>query len=113
MPLKEFLIKRLSLKLKIPESTISIIINEQFADAIKATSSSNSIEISGFGKFLFNMKKANKLMLTYERTKAKYESILNDPNTSEGDMRIYDSRLKSVLSAMERLTLKLKTNETK
>ena len=61
MPLKEWLIKKVSQKLSVPEKVTEIVVNEQFTEALKQTSTSNSIEFSGFGKIIFLKVKANKI----------------------------------------------------
>lgn len=105
MPLKEWLIKRLSQKLNIPELVITTVINDQFVSAFKATSTHNSIELSGFGKFTFNMKKANKQMDKYNAQKTMLEVALStcDPE----DNRNLSMRLNTVNKNIEHLKPKI------
>lgn len=62
MPLKEYLLKIMSVRLNAPVTTIDAIMSHQFESVTKAmqTPGIHSIEVSGFGKFLFNHKKAIK-----------------------------------------------------
>lgn len=76
MPLKEFLVKKLSLKLNIPERTINAVITDQFTTAFQATTNNNSIELSGFGKFVFNQKKAHAQMARYESQVKSFTTLL-------------------------------------
>lgn len=76
IPLKESLIKKLSQQLNIPESTIDLVISDQFTEAFRATSNFNSIELSGFGKFVFHQKKAAAQMNKYQAQKTMLETAL-------------------------------------
>ena len=60
MSIKEFIIRSMSTTLMIPEKTINTVIDHQFLGVSSAMKKHNSIEISGFGKFLFNLKKIEK-----------------------------------------------------
>jgi len=100
MPLKEHLIKKLSLKLNIYEKIIGTVITDQFTEAFRATSTHNSIELSGFGKFVFNQKKAHQQMVKYQEQKTLYEEAPQDRNTT--------LRLNTVLKNIEHLKPKLK-----
>jgi len=107
MPLKTFLIRKLSLKLNISEKLITTVINHQFTEAFNATSTHNSIEISGFGKFLFNQPKAHKQMIKYEEQLAAYNKLL-ETSTSEDIIRNVTMRLATTLKNIEHLKPKLK-----
>jgi hypothetical protein len=43
----------------------------------------NSVEISGFGKFYFNEKKAKKRLISLEGKKKLMERYIEDPNVSD------------------------------
>jgi len=62
MPVKDYLLRIMSVRTNIPEKTIEAIMKHQFDGVLQAmqTSGIHSIEVSGFGKFLFNSKKAIK-----------------------------------------------------
>jgi hypothetical protein len=51
----------------------SLIINNQFVEMVRAMSYYNSIEMGGFGRFLFNPVKAKKYMEKYTACMRKYE----------------------------------------
>lgn len=76
MPLKEFLVKKLSLKLNVSERIINEVINFQSSSAFQATATVSSLEISGFGKFIFSQHKAKKQMAKYLSQKKLYEDLL-------------------------------------
>ena len=62
LSMKDYLIRRLAVKLMTSEKTIEAVINHQFQSANEALLNNKTIEISGFGKFIFNDKKAVKKM---------------------------------------------------
>ena len=103
MPLKEHLIKKLSLKLNISEKIIGTVITDQFTEAFRATSTHNSIELSGFGKFVFNQKKAHQQMVKYQEQKV----ILEEALLSSEDQRNITLRLNTVLKNIDHLKPKL------
>ena len=105
MPLKEFLIRKLSQKLNTPEHIIDKVISDQFTNAFRATANFNSIELSGFGKFVFNNNKAHKQMVKYEELKVIYENMLLDP---KADQRNTQMRLNTILKNIEHLKPKLR-----
>ena len=86
-PIKEYIIKRLAVnkvtdKL-ISEKTMDLVISHQFESAIKAMMTNNTVEISGFGKFLFNFKRAQKELTKYEKIREHYTSMLQNTSLSE------------------------------
>ena len=106
MPLKEWLIKKLSLKLNIPERIITTVITDQFTEAFRATSTHNSIELSGFGKFVFNQKKAQQQMKKYESQKVDHEEMLRNPKP--GETKNIALRLNTINKNIEHLKPKIK-----
>ncbi len=69
LSMKDYLIRRLAVKLMTSEKTIETVINHQFQSANEALLNNKTIEISGFGKFIFNDKKALKKMSKYKDIK--------------------------------------------
>ena len=112
MPLKEFLVKKLSLKLNVSERIIETVITHQFSSAFQATSHHNEIEISGFGKFLFSQVKAKKQMQKYTEQLAAYEVKLKDPESTPEIIRNTMLRIRTTTKNIEHLKPKLVTNET-
>jgi nucleoid DNA-binding protein len=112
MPLKEHLIKQLSLKLNIPEKILTSVINFQFTEALNATTLHNSIELSGFGKFVFSKTKAKKQMEKYESQVLAYTALINNPYSSEEVVRNNKLRLATTQKNIEHLKPKL-THEPK
>ncbi len=110
--IKEQLIKKIAVNRVtdhlISEKIIDSVITHQFDSAHKATGVYNSVEISGFGKFVFNMGKAHKTMEKYEKTKTHLEGLLQEDELSETKRRNAQMRMASVLKAIKDLKPKLR-----
>ena len=72
LPLKDFIIKRIAVKMRISESTIDAVVIHQFKEVIKATRTANSIEVAGFGTYHFIPNRAKRFLdnAVSERDKA-------------------------------------------
>ena len=94
----------------IPEFTLDAIVSHQFQSATQAMLNTKSVEISGFGKFVFNDKKAVKKMEKLLSQKALFEKLMNDDSLSE--QRRNNARLKyeSVTLNISVLKPKIDTN---
>jgi hypothetical protein len=94
----------------IPEFTLDAIVSHQFQSATQAMLNTKSVEISGFGKFVFNDKKAVKKMEKLLSQKALFERLMNDDSLSE--QRRNNARLKyeSVTLNISVLKPKIDTN---
>ena len=65
--------KKLSREKILSETVINQVVKHQFDSAHQALKDNNTIEISGFGKFAFNVKKAEKRLEKFKKFKATYE----------------------------------------
>lgn len=76
---KEYLVRTLSVKLAMSEKLVEAVVNHQFQSANEAMDVHHSLELSGFGRILFNNKKAIKKLAGYEKKleKAKQKLELN------------------------------------
>jgi nucleoid DNA-binding protein len=84
---KELLIKKIASKLMMAEKTIETVINHQFISANTAMDTNQSIEISGFGKFMFNEKKAARRLKTYMMKKHDMHTIITHPQATAEQIR--------------------------
>lgn len=107
MTVKDFLIRRLAVKMMVSEKTIESVVNHQFQEAIQAMGRHNSLEISGFGKFYFNDKKAAKQMKKWKEIKAAYEKRLQDETLTDQRRRVVGIMLNAVTQSIEDLKPKL------
>ena len=87
MSVKDYLVRTLAVKMLISEKTIEAVVNHQFQSANEAMDFNNSLEISGFGKFYFNEKKATKRIGQLNAKKQAMEKIISDETTSEQKRR--------------------------
>ena len=107
MSVKDFLIRRLAVKMMISEKTIEAVVNHQFQEATQATGKHKSLEISGFGKFFFNEGRAKKQMAKYEDIKVAYEKKLKDETLTDQRRRSLEMKLESVKDSIRDLKPKL------
>lgn len=107
MSVKDWLIRKLAPKMMLSEKTIEAVVNHQFQEAIKASGKYNSLEISGFGKFYFNHKKAAKQMKKWKEIKAAYEKRLQDETLTEQRRRVVGIMLGAVTQSIEDLKPKI------
>ena len=76
--LREHKVKKMALGLVVSERVISQVITHQFNSAEDATKTNNSVEISGFGKLIFNKSKAEKHVEKLEKIKKVYEQHIDE-----------------------------------
>jgi len=98
--------------LNITEKIITTVINEQFTEALLATSIHNSVEISGFGKFVFNQTKAHKQMTKYQEQLVAYQLILDNPSSTPEVIRNTNLRMITTKNNIEHLKPKLHEPKT-
>jgi hypothetical protein len=84
---KGYLIRTLAVKLALNEKMIETVVNHQFTSAYEAMGNNHSVEISGFGKFLFNVKKSDKKLQRLLNKRAIFEKVLDDAESTENDKR--------------------------
>jgi nucleoid DNA-binding protein len=82
------------------------VITHQFDGVHDALKTNNSVELSGFGKFIFNKKKAKKHVSKLEDIKLGYEKMIADENTPE-------KKLNYIKSKLSRLNLNVNVIKTK
>lgn len=80
---KDLLVRKLAVKLNIDETIVDKIITHQFQGAAQAMKVCNSVEISGFGKFVFNVKRAQRRINKKEALINFYTNTIDDVNKSE------------------------------
>jgi nucleoid DNA-binding protein len=109
MSMKDFLIRVQAVKMMKSEKTIEAVVNHQFQSTNLAMRTNNSVELSGFGKFFFNGKKAKKKLDGLYDRKVYIEEALKDELLTEQRRKRYDTMLQNVILDIE--FLKSKTNE--
>jgi site-specific recombinase len=107
LSIKDFLIRKMSIKLNTPEKVIEAVVNHQFQSATVAFNDQKSVELSGFGKFLFNEKKAVKKMETMLIQKQVLEQTIIDETATDRKRKAAEVKLESLLQAIEILKPKI------
>ena len=107
LSVKDFLIRKMAVKLLTSEKTIEAVVNHQFTSANNALLKHNSLELSGFGKLLFNVKKANKKFERMLVQKEVLEKQLVNPEVSEKRKETAKAKLDSLEIALEILKPKI------
>jgi len=97
----------------VSEVVLNQVINHQFNSAHDALKDNNSVEISGYGKFLFNKKKAVTKVKNLNNIKAAYEKILDDEVISLKRSNFIKSKLSSINLTLNSLKPKIKDDEDK
>ena len=110
---REKLIKKISSEKVISQMVIEQVVKHQFDSAHEALKTNNSVELSGFGKFLFNTKKAQRRIGQLEKVKVTYTEMLKNPEMPEKQAAFLKSKLSNLNIALSSLKLKLAKHETK
>lgn len=109
MSIKEYLIRLQAMSSLRSESVINSVITHQFQSANDAMKTNNSIEISGFGKFYFNLPKAKKRIEALNNKIRNYKRALIEDNVSELLAKRIEARIVFLQEELDRLNNK--TNE--
>jgi nucleoid DNA-binding protein len=107
LSIKDFLIRKMSIKMNTPEKVIEAVVNHQFQSATLAFIDQKSVELSGFGKFLFNEKKAMKKMENMLIQQKVLEGYLQDETLSERKRKTTELKLESLAQAIDILKPKI------
>jgi site-specific recombinase len=107
LSIKDYIIRKMSIKMNTPEKIIEAVVNHQFQSATVAFNDQKSVELSGFGKFLFNEKKAVKKMETMLIQKEVLEQTIVDETATDRKRKAAEVKLESLLQAIEILKPKI------
>ena len=110
LSMKDYLIRKLAVKLMTPEKTLEAVVNHQFQSANEAMYINKSVEISGFGKFIFNEGKAIRKMSMYLDIEKALLNNLSKPDLSEGKQNLVNMKLATTRTNIELLKPKLNEN---
>jgi hypothetical protein len=110
LSVKNFLIRKISTTTMISEKTITSVIDHQFTSLLENMSIANSLEISGFGKFLFNKNKAIIMMQKYIKGLENFKNELVVCTDTKEIKRI-EFRISNLELRMKALNQKLQSYE--
>lgn len=105
MGVRQWIIKKIAMEQMIPEIVIRQVIAHQFDSAHEALNEHNSLEISGFGKFYYNTKKADKEIEKLLSQEANFQRIYNEA-TTEKKRTTYRKKLEYAQQQLKELLLK-------
>lgn len=107
LSIKDYIIRKMSIKMNTPEKIIEAVVNHQFQSATLAFNDQKSVELSGFGKFLFNEKKAVKKMESMLIQKEVLKQTIVDETATDRKRKAAEVKLESLLVAIEILKPKI------
>lgn len=100
---KDYLMKVMSVRMNIPLKTVEAVVNHQFTSMNKSFQTDNiySIEMSGFGKFTFNHKKAKRKMDKNLSKELYFSSKLENPDLSDKEKTSLTLKLENTRKWMQ------------
>jgi nucleoid DNA-binding protein len=111
-PRKE-IVKKIVVDTAIDEDTINDVLSFAFSKACQAFKTGNSVEISGFGKFVFNMLAAKNLLRIHEKgvidIERTREKILHLPKYVEYKNVLIFEKNEAIKDIKRRMNDKLET----
>lgn len=111
LSVKDYIIRKMAVKMMVPEKTLEAVINHQFRSANDALRVNESVEISGFGKFYFNRKKSYKRMVNLLSKKQSFENILATKELSEQRRATIHTIIANTIDEIETLKPRIHQDE--
>jgi len=81
--IKNLLVRTTAVKLSINEKLVEKVIDYQFQSANGAMGAHHTVELCGFGKFIFNNNKAKKKLVSLQKTVEILQNELDNPETAK------------------------------
>jgi hypothetical protein len=107
LSVKDWLIRRLAVKLMVSENVLDAVVTHQFQSANEALTTNKSVEISGFGKFFFNHKKVAKRLVKLESQIDMFTKKSEDMSIPEQRREGYKVKLRNALATKQSLKPKI------
>ena len=107
MSVKDYLMKKMSVRTNKPLKIIEAVIEYQFHGANEALKDNNSVELSGFGKFLFNTKRAQKKLDKNLSKEIIFRKLLLEPDITETKKKSLQHKLENTIKFIESIKPKL------
>ena len=104
--IRDFIQRRMSVDVAVEEEIIRKVITHCFSNAYDAFADNDTIELSGFGKFIFNRSRAIKYKNKLE-SQIKYFIEILDMDVSERKKDATRARLKSLKKNLELLNKRM------
>ena len=110
LSVKDYLIRVLAVKMLTSEKVIEAVVDHQYQSANEAMASNYSVELSGFGKMLFNKKKAIRKMEKLHSKEALFTKMLLDESITEQKRQSLTLKLNITISTIEALKPRIDEN---
>jgi len=110
LSVKDYLVRVLAVKMLTSEKIIEAVVDHQYQSTNEAMVSNYSVEIAGFGKMLFNKKKAIKQMEKLLELKAMHEQTLLNKDITETKRQSLIVKVNNIQMAIESLKPKIDEN---
>lgn len=107
MSVKDYLVRILSVDVAVPENIVDAIVMHQFQSANTAMDTSKSLEISGFGRFIFNDKKAVTKMAKLTKKLELYTIQLDGNSLTEVNRKKITEIIRVINKQIQQLKPKL------
>ena len=106
---KDYLIKKMSVRTNTASKIIDAVVSHQIEGINKAIQNDSifSVEVSGFGKFLFNHKRAKKKMEKNLSKEVLFSSYLENPELTDKQRASYTLKLENTRKWMEGIKPKI------
>ena len=111
LSIKEYIIKKMAISLNMPEKDIDKVISHQFNSVNDAFRKVNSIEISGFGKFVILPVKTRKMLEKAQSKIRMFTSKLNKEGISEAERQSLMNKINNTLVQEKQYKEKLEKHE--
>jgi len=111
MSVKDYLMRKMSVRTNKPLKIIEAVIDHQMQGANEALKENNTVELSGFGKFIFNIKKAQKKLEKNLSKERVFRKLLLEPNITETRRKSLELKLENTIKFIESIKPKLEKNE--
>ena len=110
LSVKDYLIRVLAVKMLTSEKVIEAVVDHQYQSANEAMASNYSVELSGFGKMLFNKKKAIRKMEKLYSKEALFTKMLLDESITEQKRQSLTLKLHITMLTIEALKPRIDEN---
>lgn len=110
LSVKDYLIRVLAVKMLTSEKVIEAVVDHQYQSANEAMASNYSVELSGFGKMLFNKKKAIRKMEKLHSKEALFTKMLLDESITEQKRQSLTLKLHNTILTIEALKPRIDEN---
>lgn len=107
--IKDYLIKKLSKKFNISQKEIEAVVDHQMQSINRAIQADNifTVEMSGFGKWIFNHKKAQKQFEKNISKEKLFSSNLEKDNLTESQILSYTNKLNNTINWIKSIKPKI------